>query len=859
VSEVQKKHILLSLESEMAQKVEALLADCEVELYSDELARDSYDFVFEQDPNYKIEGDEKVLIFSDDYTQSEHSILAPSHLDNEVIKTYLCRYIGEDSSINIETQIIGECTTFRITEPFSIGHYLDILSTTLHKNNSAFEKVVEAYVKVSNYYFTKLKALPVEVDLVVSSSLVALQFHAPIEDHSEILDTSNLCKELDSNVVDNYYLKKSNELVISLTWLNDNESRTILRHHLDGYRKASQHEDVYNGFNKLLGLEKEDVEFKIEKKEGEAKRSSFAVIKKVIDFIKSKKDNEPDLFEFKTALGEYPNKEVLAGLVDEDIDFIEKAISSYNVYDTINSTVKGSRETALQDSEIAAKLSDALEEMDSYEVVGMFNSEEEALQRISGSKEDLGEESTLVSDFADDFAAVTKVSGGENEQDENQLVKGSKEDLGEEATIISGNRETIDDAWKVKRSALAEKIKDEVMKVTSIGGHTNEEIHDRVQGIIKEELGVNDNVAQSIKDSLLDNVSSQSVGETIGESDSAEVFLRLDNDRLRGQLSTKMDQILRMKRIIDTMKADFIAKKEAEKALQERISEAGADSADAKFKAAEIQIAALLKEVNIKEKREEQLIKGHEHALKNKDHRILLLEDKVSDLKEKNTELNDSRETKEKIAELDAENKNLMNQLKITNDRFEAISEKYDKEVTNAAPQFAANNDSGLQSLLDKEKEKVVGLQQQINEFKKQLLAKASEAPQESSSSPEPAAQSNVRLKELEVQLKASELETKKYEQKIKFMSSQMAELEKKLKKVAGRSSGGGANKGASDLNIKRLEKNLEKINVLNDKLQADMTEKKKELHKSKQENSIMRNKITELEKKLSKFEKKAA
>jgi hypothetical protein len=856
VDEVKKKHILLSLNSELAQKLETLLSECAVELYTDELAKDSYDFVFEENASYEIEAQEKVIVFSDEVENCKHSYISPSLLDSEVIQIALKRCIGEDSTMDLETQVSGSCKSFKITDPFSIGHYLDVATSTSYKEVGDFENISKAFVQVSNFYMSQLKALPLDVEMIISNEMKVLQFHAPITDFSNTNIPDEVFSVLGASLVDVYFLEKSKELVISVSWFGEEGKVSYLKHHLNGFRKPSPNKDVYNGFDKLLGLDKEDIEFKTSPEQEDVKRSSFALVKKVIDFVKSKKDSNPDLFEFQSALAEYPNKEVIAGLVEEDIDFIKKAIESYNVYDTINSTVKGNVDEALKQDDIAQKVSGALMEMESFEAIGMFDSEEDAIQKISGITDNLTEESTLVNDFAQDLDAVTKVEGSPEEAEENQLVKGSKEEIKEENTIISGSRENIDDTWKVKRSEIAERVKEEVQKLVSAGNHTPEDIQDRIKSVLKDELGLDDKTAGEFNDSLLSAVSTNSVGESIAGSDSAEVFLRLDNERLKGQLASKMDQIVRMKRIIDTMKADFIAKKEAEKALYDKIKEEGADSIEAKFKAAEVQIAALLKEINLKEKREEQLVQGQEHALKNKEHRIGLLEEKIADMTEKQLSMSDNGETKARVNELELENKNLTNQLKVTNERFEAISEKYEKEVGSSSPQFQAN-DSGLQSLLEKEKEKVAGLQVQINEFKKQLATKAAEESAQAAA-PTQTAEDPGRIKELEVQLKASELETKKFEQKIKFMSSQMSEMEKKLKKMASRA-GGGAKKGGSDLNTKRLEKNLEKINALNDKLQADMTDKKKELHKAKQENSIMHNKITELERKLAKYEKKAA
>ena len=858
MDDVKKKHILLSLESELSTKVEAILNDCDVELYTDELAKDKYDFVFDSNPSYEVENEETVLIISNDASNCLHSVLSPELLDNDVVQVALKRFVGEDSTIHLETEAASEAyKTFKITDPFSIGHYLDIVSSTTYKESGEFKDISNSFVNIANYYIQDVKALPIDVDMIVSKEMSVLQFHSAITDSMDCQVPESILRGISANLVDVYFIEKTRELVISLTWINGSTSKAFLKHHLNGFRKSTANNKIYENFEKLLAMSKENVEYTPSKEKGESE-SSFASIKKIIDFIKGQKDSNPDFYEFSEALSQYPNKEVVSGLAQEDIDFIQKVVGTPEVYNSVNSTVKGKREDLAAGDDIAQRIAGALEEMESFEAIGLFSDEDEAFKKISGVTDNQSEDSHLVKEFASDFEALTKVSGGEKQEDENQLVKGSKEDLKEETTVISGSREEVDDKWKVKRSEIAEKVREEVQKLVSIGDSDQEEIEQRVKSIVKDELSLDDKTAEVFNESILNSASSTSLGENLGSASGEEIFLKLENDRLKGQVSKKMDQILRMKRIIDSMKADFIAKKEAEMALKEKIKESGDASIEGRYKAAEIQIAALLKEVSINETRIEQLVKGHEHTLKNKEHRMQLLEEKISDLKEKSLEASESPESKAKLAELETENKNLSNQLKITNERFETISKKYDKEVTNAPTQFQGN-DSGLQTLLDKEKDKNIALQQQINEMKKTILTteKAEETNQEVSPSEH---ESNLKVKELEIQLKASGLETKKYEQKIKFMTSQMNELEKKLKKLAakaGKSNGGG--KAGADLKTKRLEKNLEKINQLNDKVQADLTERKKDLHKAKQENTIMSNKVADLERKLAKYEKKAA
>ena len=112
----------------------------------------------------------------------------------------------------------------------------------------------------------------------------------------------------------------------------------------------------------------------------------------------------------------------------------------------------------------------------------------------------------------------------------------------------------------------------------------------------------------------------------------------------------------------------------------------------------------------------------------------------------------------------------------------------------------------------------------------------------------------SVDTTELEEELKNMTLEVKKYEQKMKLLNGKILALEKSNQKASSTSSD-----AASGVKVKQLEKNLDKMREQKDKALKELADKKKEAHSYKQESSLLQNKVKDLERKLAKFEKKAA
>lgn len=101
----------------------------------------------------------------------------------------------------------------------------------------------------------------------------------------------------------------------------------------------------------------------------------------------------------------------------------------------------------------------------------------------------------------------------------------------------------------------------------------------------------------------------------------------------------------------------------------------------------------------------------------------------------------------------------------------------------------------------------------------------------------------------MEEKFRAQGMELKKIEQKLKFITAQLDESQKRKTQ-----SSAALNK-SNEIYIKQLENASARIEDANN----EMSEKKKEMFKLKQENALLVTKVSELEKKLSNHEKKAA
>lgn len=814
----------------------------QISYFTDVVENDSYDYIFTDNIEYERNEDEKVLVFSATRPTTNISWLPPSLLDNPIAIVSLHRFLGINATINIE-QDLGADSEFRsikVTDPLSIGHYQDIVTRESYLAQADFFEIGKAFNEVAIKFFKDLQALPVEVDLIKSSGVFALQFHASINNYKNVQeDLITFLKDQNSHLTDLFFLNKTEELVINLTWLKDQNEKGFLFHSLEAFSTPSN--NVYNILDKLVDSKTPEVVYKAkEKKEGS--ENNLSKIKKVIDYLKKQKELLGKDYSMEACLDTYPARDSLVTLTEEDFEFIRKVVGDKAVYETINNSIVGQKNRLASHQDVKRMISQAIDEMDVFEVKGVLDEDDDIIARISGVTENLTEDITRVSGKIDEDNSVTR-------------VEGTTEHIKEEATIVSGSSDQeVDELWKVKKLDLVEKVSQAIQGYVNSGATDLEELEDRIREIIKEELGLTDEQAKSLGDAVVLSAAANSLGEELNESADENIFFKLENDKLKGLIEKKEDQIMRLKRVMDSMKADFVARKEADDELR-KLSQGENQSAETKLRVVENKLATIFRELKNKEAEINLVKKQNEHTVKNKNHRIGLLEERLSDLTSRNSELHEASENREKERELEIKAKNLEIQLRLANEKMDefktqaAKADELEKQIRDI--------NSGSSQAIEVEKEKVIILEKQLKEMNERLN-KIPEAPPERKES-EVVRELEGKVRDMENAVKQAELEKKKYEQKLKYTNSHIQELEKKLKRAMKATLGNSGGSGVGDKRAKQLEKNLEKVNEMKDKVESELSKKREEAHKYKQENAILTNRITDLEKKLSVLSKKAA
>jgi chromosome segregation ATPase len=278
----------------------------------------------------------------------------------------------------------------------------------------------------------------------------------------------------------------------------------------------------------------------------------------------------------------------------------------------------------------------------------------------------------------------------------------------------------------------------------------------------------------------------------------------------------------------------------------------GADAQ--RFKTALVKSMTALKS---KERAMEVLKNEYEENISMREYKIDLLETKVQFL-EREVARSRDHATEERMTELEAENKNLLARLEISYKRMEnfslntsnneqALTKKAEREI-----EILKNNLAMAQSVIERFKHDKLGLEEKLIE-EQELTRRAKEAHGPSSllhragnaEKDEVITALTAEKKAFEEKYRAQTMELKKLEQKHKYATSQLETLSKK--------------KGSAAKGNEAYIKQIDQMTAKSAEISADLGEKKKEIHKLKQENFVLSTRVTELEKKLNNIEKKAS
>ena len=783
----------------------------------------------EQTPDVIITGEiyegevKKVLYITD----SDKFVprISPFMLENELVKISLKRFVGLDSSINIDNVYEGDFKNVKITDPFSVGYYQDILGAYLFKNGFEYKKLMTNYAKVVSYFLDTLECIPIEVDFVRGEDYVALQIHSQISKLQESeTDIIEFIQELDSDIIDSYYLKSSKEFVVNMIQIKEAIDKTILFSDLDKFNSTNPTLSFYENMESFVKIEKDQVDYSRRPAE---KKSTIEIVRKVIDWLKDKKSLKGDYFDYDKELGAFPDEHLLKDLKSDDYDFIKKVISNFEVDEAYKMSIAGATDDLSKDNDLVSKLSDSLSNLEAYEVSSLFENEEDFIRVVGGHFEQ-SEESQKVEGVTDDVS------------EDSILVKGDGEgNSNDENILIEGSREKYDDLMKVKS-----KYEDVKKEISSIflkrfnGENPNlEEIKEELNGLIVRKMGLTKEASERLSEKI---ISSAAIETSVHNSESQsrdEIFAKMQNEKLKNEIFKKDLVNKRMKELIDSMKEQLRAVREADK----EILDSRSDDSEIEKQKMEQLLSFKTRELKARQitfERKEQVLLQEQRK---NEKRIELLERKLSQANTLGSEaIKDNKENNEEISTLRIDNERMSNNIAVLEKKIDDLNSLYQQKI----------------SLIEAEAEKGISpeqfkAEQEKNKF---LESKVSELEKKISEAPVEKEINSVDTSALEEELKSMTLEVKKYEQKMKLLNGKILELEKSNQRASSASSD-----AASGVKVKQLEKNLDKMREQKDKALKELADKKKEAHSYKQESSLLQNKVKDLERKIAKFEKKAA
>ncbi len=816
---VEKIHILCLLDSVEIQYFEELFSGSQIEL-----CQEMHDDVSVIIAESEVQNTEcKILYISDN--KDLFPRVSPNLISGEIAKTSIKRFCGLESSVHIDSLVDGELRSFKISDPFSMGHYLDVFSSTVYKRGFDLKEAQSIYTSTLSWLMNSFDRFPIECDFIYSENLYVLQFHFALNKlnvKSDIIIEQ--LKMIEGTIIDCYYLKSSKRFAVSITKMSDTQEVGLLFHGPQKFNNLNTDRPASDNLRSHLALSKEDVTYQAAR---ESSGSVTEIIKSVISFLKERDRDEN--FDIIKELKDYPDQEDIAELSSEDIEYIKKTILKNQI-----------------SSEPVAKFQSLLEQIDKPELVSGDEELEGGLAHIVSGGVELDEINRVegVTEEIKDDSIRVKGSGEGNISEEINIVKGSDlEPQDDESVVIKGVTEHIsDEKWTTLKSQVVDNLKEYIDANKPL-----DEIRSYMNNALVNTLGFDEQKSAQIVEAILP-------GEEIGTELNQEKSPPIENDhqeisRLKQQNSENLVKMRRLMSLVANMKKQIVAYREAEVVSQKSLSELsdpGEQINNLKSK-----LISSIKNSKSQEYALRQLQNKFETEVKDRDHKIELLEQKYNDEKVRASKvLNENAVDEREIAKLENDKSKLQTLL----DRLSASYDQVMNECDNLKTKLV-NLQEGTISIeqYNLERARTIELETKLAQLNKENTTRASSS---DDSVQVDSSELEKKLKESEASKKALQLEIKKHSQKIKIMTSQMRELEKKKKGPKSAKTQAG---GVNDAKLKHAEKSLEQMRELKDKALADLADRKREAHLAKQENSVLQNKIQELEKKLSKFDKKAA
>ncbi|MBP9681667.1 MAG: hypothetical protein KBD76_09705 [Bacteriovorax sp.] len=823
---IAKKRILILKEQDIAS-VGAFFQDLGFEICQDDDGSDDYAFVINQ--NY--DGKKNVSFlntlenFQELSTGLNQSFFDSSFLSNKNVLNLLKSYFSfteEFDLVDKFSQKFKNIYTIKIQDSLNIGHLIDIVAVEAYKNQFMHEDIRD-YLHVLLRKSLKMiegleESSPIDLSFSYSDVGFAVEF-------SFIVPPSLLKKEVSSlkemrgksHFYELSYAKKRERLVISSLWFKDKDLKTFKSYFFSekvGIRKLTDSESL------LVNVLDQEVEFVTYQanEQGSDQSRRIHLARKFCFFIKKvrKMQEEPVGIDFLTTddidtyLEKYPKKDALNELDLDLKKFILKMLKDEEIYEGV--------------SEYVTRISQS-----------NLNPFVEEVQKILGEKS------------LEDISEIFKVKG--------------INDLADDVIRIKGVTDVrTDEEWELKKTAIIERIKDEV---TLLKGQDKNIVESDIIRVVASELEASIEDVQVIVASLIEEAI---LNAPMPKEHLEEAFVRVfsgSNKQMGADLeSDKLTAlVIRQKETIERMSGELDSLRDEIKMLKiQEIMPSTEDIQMAKFAELKRALTKSVEVIRAKDKFLTKLKEDHEKIIDAKDLRYSELEARIDQLHEERTN-SEEHNNKEKIEKLQNENRALTAKLELALRKINIINGNIDRQDHDSGNKkdkdvvMLKNELHMAQTSIEQYKQECTDLEYKLIQEKEKLIKLRDEKATHSKSNTESEEALITSLasekRGLEEKLKQQVLENKKMEQKLKYSSAQLEESKKK--------------KGSSlmsTVNTKNNDNYIKQIDNLNGRMQevsTDLVEKKKEIFKLKQENVTLVAALSEMEKKISSYEKKAS
>lgn len=745
----------------------------------------------------------------------------------------------------------------KLQDYLNVGFFVDSIIVDAYKSSFNITALRNYLNTMMNFSFTKVelseKSMPIDVSYSHDDDAFAVEFSMVVDSFAGKDEFKGIFNELmaNTNYLDVTYFPKKNKLTISSLIFKDPKMKKSKSYFFTEVAKrvmltGELETNLYSGL-----MIKEGIEYNVDS-EVVSNESKIQIARKFARFIKNTRKKQGTISKIERSdmdafLSLYPREDITAEIDEEVKDLAFKIMQFDESNNGMNEYIQ--------------------------KVAGSnLNDEINGIQKVLGSKT-IGdiEEIVAIKNIDQESALPYSIKTWVEKEEEAQRIAG--------VTDISKN-----EIWAVKSSQLNEKIQEEV---TRIRGEGNNIVLDDIIRVVANDLGVTADEVKPFVEWIVEEV----VSDGISKNKKLEEAFKMDLFKPRAEevpapavtpsasvagqaLTDKLqDQNARMKKIMEQMKRELIKLQHEKETLESKVNPEEVivpllEKAESiKLKNA---LSIAMKNISTKERMLERLRRDVDANFKIKDDKISILENKIEELKIENLKTQTTVDTK-KVEELEVENKILVMKLEQATKKSLAESSSSDingstdvkKELT---PEEVSKHEKEIESLKmsvqmaqvlierlkhDKHEMEAHFLEEKEAlkaEHEEQLVELMANGKSDSLSKKDgPLTALTNEKKALEDRLKAQGLELKKVEQKLKFATSQLENSS--AKKDA----------KASVKSNEAYAKQLDLMNIRMENAIAEVSEKRKEIHKFKLENTTLSMRISELEKKLSLYDKKAS